>query len=155
MSSWSARVRSCFFSSQNGLLEVHLLIHAYPVSILTLGAYFKLYSDIMKEFGEYGFLGPTIDGYGCTNVGYVGYGLVAREVERVDSGYRSAMSVQSSLVMFPIYAFGSEAQRLKYLPDLASGEKVRKWDMDQLHNKTIMLTHIAWYNCTQRSVALV
>ena len=74
--------------------------------------------------GEQGLLGATIDGYGCSNVGYVGYGLVAREVERVDSGYRSAMSVQSSLVMFPIYAFGSEEQRNKYLPDLAAGKKV-------------------------------
>ena len=80
--------------------------------------------DIMNEMGELGLLGPTIEGYGCTNVGYVCYGLVAREVERVDSGYRSAMSVQSSLVMYPIYAFGTEAQRQKYLPKLATGEYV-------------------------------
>jgi glutaryl-CoA dehydrogenase len=78
--------------------------------------------EIMSEMGELGLLGPTIDGYGCTNVGYVCYGLIAREVERVDSGYRSAMSVQSSLVMYPIYAFGTEAQRRKYLPKLATGE---------------------------------
>ena len=79
---------------------------------------------IMREMGELGFLGPTINGYGCAGVNYVCYGLVAREVERVDSGYRSAMSVQSSLVMFPIHAFGSEAQRERYLPKLASGEMI-------------------------------
>jgi glutaryl-CoA dehydrogenase len=71
--------------------------------------------EIMSEMGELGLLGPTIDGYVC-------YGLIAREVERVDSGYRSAMSVQSSLVMYPIYDFGTEAQRQKYLPKLARGE---------------------------------
>jgi glutaryl-CoA dehydrogenase len=80
--------------------------------------------EIMSEMGALGLLGPTIDGYGCTNVGYVCYGLIAREVERVDSGYRSAMSVQSSLVMYPIYAFGTEAQRQKYLPKLATGEHI-------------------------------
>ncbi|MCP4469195.1 MAG: acyl-CoA dehydrogenase [Gammaproteobacteria bacterium] len=81
--------------------------------------------EIMNEFGELGLLGATIpEAYGCAGVNYVSYGLVAREVERVDSGYRSAMSVQSSLVMHPIYAYGSEAQRQKYLPKLASGELV-------------------------------
>jgi len=80
--------------------------------------------DIMNEMGELGVLGPTIQGYGCPGVSYVAYGLIAREVERVDSGYRSAMSVQSSLVMYPIYDFGSEAQREKYLPRLARGEIV-------------------------------
>ncbi|MCP4878864.1 MAG: acyl-CoA dehydrogenase [Gammaproteobacteria bacterium] len=81
--------------------------------------------EIMNEFGELGLLGATIpEKYGCAGVNYVSYGLVAREVERVDSGYRSAMSVQSSLVMHPIYAYGSEEQRLKYLPRLASGELV-------------------------------
>jgi glutaryl-CoA dehydrogenase len=80
--------------------------------------------EIMSEMGELGLLGPTIDGYGCTNVGYVCYGLIAREVERVDSGYRSAMSVQSSLVMYPIFAFGTEAQRQKYLPKLATGQSI-------------------------------
>jgi glutaryl-CoA dehydrogenase len=74
--------------------------------------------------GELGFLGSTIDGYGCAGVNYVAYGLVAREVERVDSGYRSAMSVQSSLVMYPIHTYGTEAQRQKYLPKLATGEMV-------------------------------
>jgi glutaryl-CoA dehydrogenase len=80
--------------------------------------------EIMNEMGELGLLGATIDGYGCAGMNYVSYGLIAREVERVDSGYRSAMSVQSSLVMYPIHAFGSEAQRDKYLPRLASGEWV-------------------------------
>jgi len=80
--------------------------------------------EIMNEMGELGFLGSTIDGYGCAGVNHVCYGLIAREVERVDSGYRSAMSVQSSLVMHPIYAYGSEAQREKWLPRLATGELV-------------------------------
>jgi glutaryl-CoA dehydrogenase len=81
--------------------------------------------DIMNELGELGLLGATLpEKYGCSEVNYVSYGLVAREVERVDSGYRSAMSVQSSLVMHPIYEYGSEAQRLKYLPKLATGEWV-------------------------------
>jgi len=80
--------------------------------------------EIMNELGELGLLGSTIDGYGCAGVNYVCYGLVAREVERVDSGYRSAMSVQSSLVMHPIYAYGTEEQRKKYLPRLATGEIV-------------------------------
>jgi glutaryl-CoA dehydrogenase len=77
---------------------------------------------IFREMGELGLLGSTIDGYGCPGVDYVSYGLVAREVERVDSGYRSMLSVQSSLVMYPIYAYGSETQREKYLPKLATGE---------------------------------
>ena len=78
--------------------------------------------EIFNELGALGFLGSTIDGYGCAGVNYVCYGLVAREVERVDSGYRSMMSVQSSLVMHPIHAYGTEAQRQKYLPRLATGE---------------------------------
>jgi glutaryl-CoA dehydrogenase len=78
----------------------------------------------MSELGELGLLGATIDGYGCAGVSHVAYGLIARAVERVDSGYRSAMSVQSSLVMHPIHAYGSEAQREAYLPRLASGEIV-------------------------------
>jgi glutaryl-CoA dehydrogenase len=81
-------------------------------------------ADIFKEMGELGLLGSTIEGYGCPGVDYVSYGLVAREVERVDSGYRSMLSVQSSLVMYPIYAYGSEAQREKYLPALATGESI-------------------------------
>ncbi len=80
--------------------------------------------EIMNEFGELGLLGSTIEGYGCAGTNYVSYGLIAREVERVDSGYRSAMSVQSSLVMHPIHAYGTEEQRQKYLPRLAQGEIV-------------------------------
>ncbi len=80
--------------------------------------------EIMSEMGALGFLGSTIDGYGCAGVNYVCYGLIAREVERVDSGYRSAMSVQSSLAMHAIHAYGTEAQRQKFLPKLATGEYV-------------------------------
>jgi glutaryl-CoA dehydrogenase len=79
---------------------------------------------LMAEMGALGLLGSTIEGYGCAGLNHVCYGLVAREVERVDSGYSSAMSVQSSLVMHPIHAYGNEAQRQKYLPRLASGEWV-------------------------------
>ena len=78
--------------------------------------------EIMREMGSLGLLGATIQGYGCAGMSYVCYGLIAREIERVDSGYRSAMSVQSSLVMYPIYAYGDEAQRVRYLPKLATGE---------------------------------
>ena len=79
--------------------------------------------EIMTEMGELGFLGPTLpEKYGCAEVNHVAYGLIAREIEAVDSGYRSAMSVQSSLVMYPIYAFGSEEQRMKFLPGMAKGE---------------------------------
>src|SRR4051812_27452149 len=78
--------------------------------------------SIFDEMGELGLLGQTLpEDYGCAGASYVAYGLVAREIERVDSGYRSMMSVQSSLVMYPIYAYGSEEQRRKYLPKLASG----------------------------------
>ena len=81
--------------------------------------------EIMNEFGELGLLGATLpERYGCAGMSYVVYGLVAREVERVDSGYRSAMSVQSSLVMHPIHAYGTEEQRMKFLPKLATGEWV-------------------------------
>ena len=80
--------------------------------------------EILHQLGALGLLGATIDGYGCAGVNYVSYGLIAREVERVDSGYRSVMSVQSSLVMFPIHAYGSEEQRRKFLPRLATGEWV-------------------------------
>ncbi len=87
-------------------------------------AYRKEETDpaIFREMGELGLLGSTIEGYGCSGVDYISYGLAAREVERVDSGYRSMMSVQSSLVMYPIYAYGTQQQREKYLPKLASGE---------------------------------
>ena len=81
--------------------------------------------EIMNEMGEVGMLGATLPAkYGCADVGYVSYGIMAREVERVDSGYRSAMSVQSSLVMYPIHTYGNESQRERYLPKLATGEWV-------------------------------
>jgi glutaryl-CoA dehydrogenase len=82
-------------------------------------------ANMLPEMGKLGLLGPTIpEEYGGAGLGYVSYGLIARELERVDSGYRSAMSVQSSLVMYPIYAYGSEAQRRKYLPKLATAELI-------------------------------
>ncbi len=80
--------------------------------------------EILNELGELGLLGATIEGYGCAGVSHVAYGLISRAVERVDSGYRSAMSVQSSLVMHPIHAFGTEEQRERFLPKLATGEMV-------------------------------
>src|ERR1700690_3722682 len=82
-------------------------------------------SAMLPEMGKLGLLGPTVpEEYGGAGLGYVSYGLIARELERVDSGYRSAMSVQSSLVMYPIHAYGSEAQRKKYLPGLAAGKLI-------------------------------
>lgn len=88
--------------------------------------------DIMRELGQLGLLGATIpEAYGGAGVNHVSYGLIAREIERVDSGYRSAMSVQSSLVMHPIYAFGSEQQREKYLPKLATGEWVGSFGLTE------------------------
>lgn len=93
--------------------------------ILDANRHEKFDRNIMNQFGELGMLGCTIpEKYGCAGVNHVCYGLIGREVERVDSGYRSAMSVQSSLVMHPIYAYGSEEQRMKYLPKLATGEMV-------------------------------
>ncbi|WNC67755.1 acyl-CoA dehydrogenase [Thalassotalea nanhaiensis] len=93
--------------------------------ILEANRHEKFDVEIMKELGELGLLGATIpEKYGCAGANYVTYGLVAREVERVDSGYRSAMSVQSSLVMHPIYAYGSEEQKMKYLPKLATAELI-------------------------------
>jgi glutaryl-CoA dehydrogenase len=80
--------------------------------------------ELMKRMGELGLLGATIDGYGCAGMSHVSYGLIARAVERVDSGYRSAMSVQSSLVMHPIWAYGTEDQKNKFLPKLATGELI-------------------------------
>ena len=92
--------------------------------VLEANRHEKFDREIINELGALGLLGSTIDGYGCAGTNYVSYGLIAREVERVDSGYRSAMSVQSSLVMHPIYAYGTEEQRQKYLPRLATGEIV-------------------------------
>jgi glutaryl-CoA dehydrogenase len=92
--------------------------------VLEANRHEKFDREILNEMGALGFLGSTIEGYGCAGVNHVCYGLIAREVERVDSGYRSTMSVQSSLVMHPIHAYGTEAQRLKWLPRLATGELV-------------------------------
>ena len=92
--------------------------------VLEANRHEKFDREIFNELDELGLLGSTIDGYGCAGTNYVSYGLIAREVERVDSGYRSAMSVQSSLVMHPINAYGTEEQRQKYLPRLATGEIV-------------------------------
>ena len=104
--------------------------HAYAQEKLAprvIEAYLEEKTDraIFNEMGALGLLGATLpEKYGCAGPNYVSYGLIAREIERVDSGYRSMNSVQSSLVMYPIYAYGSEAQRQKYLPRLASGEWV-------------------------------
>ncbi|PHS21675.1 MAG: acyl-CoA dehydrogenase [Robiginitomaculum sp.] len=93
--------------------------------ILTANREERFDREILNEMGEMGFLGSTLpEKYGCADTSHVIYGLIAREVERVDSGYRSVMSVQSSLVMYPIHEFGSEAMREKWLPGLASGDKV-------------------------------
>jgi glutaryl-CoA dehydrogenase len=120
------------FLLENQLLDEEKMIkesaHAYTQEKLApriLSAFSNEETDpeIFREMGAMGFLGTTIpEEYGGLGSSYVAYGLVAREVERVDSGYRSMMSVQSSLVMYPIYAYGTEEQRLKYLPKLASGE---------------------------------
>ena len=80
--------------------------------------------NIMKEMGNFGLFGPTINGYGCAGVNYVSYGLIMREIERIDSGYRSCASVQSSLVMYPIYKFGSQEQKDRFLPELAKGNLI-------------------------------
>ena len=80
--------------------------------------------EIYDELGDLGMLGPTIQGYGCAGISYVAYGLITREIERVDSSYRSAMSVQSSLSMYAIYRFGSEDQKDKYLPEMAKGKLI-------------------------------
>ena len=92
--------------------------------VLMANRHEKFDREIMNELGEMGFLGATLDSHGCAGVNYVSYGLMAREVERVDSGYRSAFSVQSSLVMFPIHEFGSEEQKDRFVPKLRTGEFV-------------------------------
>ena len=84
----------------------------------------KFHKEIYQELGQLGLLGPTIKGYGCSGINYVSYGLIAYEIEKIDSSYRSAFSVQSSLAMGAIYDFGSEEQKNKYLPDMAKGELI-------------------------------
>ncbi len=92
--------------------------------VLEANRHEHFHREIMNEMGDMGFLGAPLEGYGCAGVGYVAYGLIAREVERVDSGYRSAFSVQSSLVMYPIWAYGTEEVKDRVLPKLRSGELV-------------------------------
>lgn len=104
-------------------------VHAYAQEklqkrVLTAFREERFDREIMNELGELGLIGATLSTHGCADVSYVAYGLIAREIERVDSGYRSAYSVQSSLVMYPIYAFGSPTQKDKYLPKLRTGEYV-------------------------------
>lgn len=79
---------------------------------------------VIPEMGKMGLLGAPYEGYGCAGTSFVGYGLIAREIERIDSGYRSSFSVQTSLVISPIHRFGTEAQKEKYIPSLAAGEKI-------------------------------
>jgi glutaryl-CoA dehydrogenase len=90
--------------------------------------------NILREMGEQGFLGATLQGYGCVGINQVSYGLIAREIERVDSAYRSALSVQSSLVMQPIYLYGTEEQKQKYLPKLAKGELIGCFGLTESHS---------------------
>ena len=92
--------------------------------ILEANRHETFHPEIYKEMGELGILGATIKGYGCAGVGYVSYGLITREIERVDSSYRSAFSVQSSLAMYAIYKFGSEAQKEELLPEMAAGNLI-------------------------------
>ena len=87
--------------------------------------------EILNEMGELGILGSFIEGYDCAGANYVSYGLIAREIERVDSGYRSLMSVQSSLVMLPIYKFGTEDQKQKYLTKLAKGKIIGSFGLTE------------------------
>ena len=121
-----------FFLSQQLSVDERAIVDAahsfcqekLQTRVLMAARHEKFDREIMNEAGAMGFLGSTIEGYGCAGLSYVAYGLIAREVERVDSGYRSAISVQSSLVMHPINEYGSEAQKQKFLPKLATGEWV-------------------------------
>ena len=90
-----------------------------------------LVEEIFSEMGELGILGSYLHGYGCAGTNYVSYGLIAREIENIDSAYRSIMSVQTSLVMFPIYQFGTEAQKEEYLPRLAKGEIIGSFGLTE------------------------
>ncbi|KAL8582119.1 hypothetical protein ACOMHN_004039 [Nucella lapillus] len=111
---------------------------------------------IMRELGDMGVLGPTIKGYGCAGLSSVGYGLITRELERVDSSYRSAMSVQSSLVMWPIYAYGTEEQKEKYIPKLAKGELIGCFGLTEPNHgsdPSSMETH-AIYNPSKKTFTL-
>src|SRR5580692_5462007 len=113
--------------------------------------------EIMTEMGELGFLGPTLpEEYGGAAVNHVAYGLIAREIEAIDSGYRSAMSVQSSLVMYPIFAFGSEAQRRGWLPGMARGEIVGCFGLTEADGGSVLNGAKMWItNAPIADVALV
>lgn len=108
----------------------------------------------MKELGDLGVLGPTIKGYGCAGVSSVAYGLLAREVERVDSGYRSAFSVQSSLVMYPIDTYGSQEQKDRFLPELAKGNLIGCFGLTEPNhgsdpNGIIQLNYLKFFRLKQ------
>ncbi|XP_025110279.1 glutaryl-CoA dehydrogenase, mitochondrial-like [Pomacea canaliculata] len=111
---------------------------------------------IMRELGDMGVLGPTIQGYGCAGLSSVGYGLITRELERVDSSYRSAMSVQSSLVMWPIYAYGSEDQKQKYIPKLAKGELIGCFGLTEPNHGSdpSSMETVAKYNASKKTFIL-
>ena len=96
----------------------HQLLHVYLLCAFLSLSPEEFDRGIITEMGEMGILGPTLQGYGCAGTSSVGYGLLTRELERVDSAYRSTMSVQSSLVMWPIYAYGTQEQKQKYIPRL-------------------------------------
>ncbi|PVD23387.1 hypothetical protein C0Q70_16655 [Pomacea canaliculata] len=110
----------------------------------------------MRELGDMGVLGPTIQGYGCAGLSSVGYGLITRELERVDSSYRSAMSVQSSLVMWPIYAYGSEDQKQKYIPKLAKGELIGCFGLTEPNHGSdpSSMETVAKYNASKKTFIL-
>jgi glutaryl-CoA dehydrogenase len=110
--------------------------------------------QIMREMGKLGFLGATIEGYGCAGVNHVSYGLIAREVEWVDSGYRSALSVQSSLVMHPIWRFGSEEQKQTYLPRLATGELIGCFGLTEPNHGSDPGSMITRATCTSGGFSL-
>ena len=109
-------------------------------------------ASLIPEMGQMGLLGAPYSGYGCAGVSTVGYGLLAREVERVDSGYRSTMSVQTSLVIGPIYNYGSEEQKEKYIPDLAAGKKIGAFGLTEPNhgsNPAGMETKARWDESTK------
>jgi glutaryl-CoA dehydrogenase len=90
---------------------------------------------VMREFGELGFFGANLEGYGCAGIGYVASGLIMRELERVDTAFRSACNAQSTLAMTPIYAYGSEEQRQKYLPQMVTGELLGCFGLDRARSR--------------------
>src|SRR3546814_9710397 len=101
--------------------------------ILELNRHEGFDREVMREFGELGFLGANIEGYGCAGIGFVAYGLIARELERVDTSFRSAVGVQSGLVMAPIDMYGSPEQKERFLPGLRSGEDRKRTRLNSSH----------------------